>query len=195
MKEEMIMRKDSYLRKFKSGMGFILFIVGVVMLQITGTVGAQEDAATKGKTIETANEGGALILKHDKIPSGNLAESHLAGKVMRYKYVEGVLVSSPLHKGPVDLVSFGEYVELRWRDQECTWIGLEGKFAGRSGTQACGQIEVAPNIFFVTWLESEGEVVTQVINLNAKTVHTSYLGEKALEFLRAEIHEFGPASE
>ena len=76
-----------------------------------------------------------------------------------------------------------------------TWISLEGNALGQTGTQPCSQIEIAPEIFLVTWLEANNETVTMAINLKDKTVHTSFRHKDALELLKARSVEFGPASE
>jgi len=118
---------------------------------------------------------------------------------MKYEYVAAVSVT-PYGAGEYEAISYGETIDLVFAEEKCTHLGLEGKFKGQTETQACGQREIAPGVYFVTWLESSGQVVSMVINTKSKTVNASYLskgprGLDNLEFLHAEIHNFGTISE
>jgi len=139
------------------------------------------------------------IKVHDHMPPGDLTVSALAGKAMKYEYVAAVSVT-PYGAGEYEAISYGETIDLVFAEEKCTHLGLEGKFKGQTETQACGQREIAPGVYFVTWLESSGQVVSMVINTKSKTVNASYLskgprGLDNLEFLHAEIHNFGTISE
>jgi len=135
------------------------------------------------------------IVVHDHIPAGTLTKSALVGKAIKFTYVQAVSVT-PYGEGEYEAISFGETVDIFFRQGTCTWTGLEGKFVGETAVQSCGQKEIAPNIYFVTWLEKSGQVVSMVINVEAKTVNSSFLSEGPrgldnLEFLQATIIDFG----
>lgn len=71
------------------------------------------------------------------------------GRKLVYKYDSGVEVAG----------HFKSATEL-------TWEALTGPAKGRTGTETIHTAEVAPNVFFVSWLESEGTSVSQVLDLN-----------------------------
>jgi hypothetical protein len=45
------------------------------------------------------------------------------------------------------------------------WEALTGPAKGTKGTEAIHTLEVAPNVFFVSWLENSGTTVSQVLDL------------------------------
>jgi len=133
------------------------------------------------------------------IPPGDFAKSPLAGKAQIYTYHEGIAVNRATEED-YQAVGFGETIELVFEEGAGTYTGLHGKYKGVTERAACGQREIAPGIYFATWLESDGQVVTMVINTHARTVTTSFLdktksGKDMLIMLRAKIFEFGSIEE
>jgi phenolic acid decarboxylase len=49
---------------------------------------------------------------------------------------------------------------------ELTWEALTGPSKGASGDETIYASEVAPNIFFISWLENKGISVSNVLDLN-----------------------------
>jgi len=124
-----------------------------------------------------------------------LTASPLAGKAMRYTYVQNVSINRHFQAVATD-----QFRELVFGNGECTYAGLGGKMKGRTETVACGQKEIAPGIYFVTWLELYNRVGSMAINTNAKTVNASFFestptGLVNLAYLHAEINDFGSSEE
>lgn len=46
------------------------------------------------------------------------------------------------------------------------WEALTGPAKGDTGDEAIHAAEVAPNVFFISWLEQSGTSVSQVLDLN-----------------------------
>jgi phenolic acid decarboxylase len=49
---------------------------------------------------------------------------------------------------------------------ELTWEALTGPSKGTSGSETIHASEVAPNVFFISWLENNGVSVSNVLDLN-----------------------------
>jgi phenolic acid decarboxylase len=49
---------------------------------------------------------------------------------------------------------------------ELTWEALTGPSKGTSGNETIYSSEVAPNVFFISWLENNGVSVSNVLDLN-----------------------------
>jgi phenolic acid decarboxylase len=86
----------------------------------------------------------------------------------------------------------GEAYQVVFEEKNATWKCLAGSSAGASGTESHDAIEVAPNILFVSWLESTQEVVSYVANLNNMTIFCSYVYENQRHLWKGEIKYFGP---
>jgi hypothetical protein len=50
---------------------------------------------------------------------------------------------------------------------------LAGPDAGQAAIQLYDSVEIAPNIYFITWVEEGGLVVSQVADFNRMIVYTS----------------------
>jgi len=181
MKGKMIMKKESCLRKFASGMGFILLLVSVVTLQIPGTVIAAEET------------------------NMNRGTSVLEGKVMKYQFYEAVLVegksSGDEKPAPISQTVPGIWsptgeviVELRFGHLTCSWTTIKGDPPfDKTGRQPCIQVEMAPDVYQVIWMEPNADPFTMIINLEKKRVLTSYRHKPGptLELLGGRILKFG----
>jgi phenolic acid decarboxylase len=53
---------------------------------------------------------------------------------------------------------------------ELTWEALTGPSKGMSGNETIYSSEVAPNVFFISWLENNGVSVSNVLDLNNRQV-------------------------
>ena len=78
--------------------------------------------------------------------------SHLGTFVYRY---EGGLVYE---------LNFDSDTKLRWR---C----LEGDDKGHAGSEESLRVAIRPGVHFLSWVEKDGLVVTQVIDYDAGTVN------------------------
>ena len=58
-------------------------------------------------------------------------------------------------------------------DQSLHWEAIAGPDRGRSATETYDSVQVAPNIHFITWLEEDGTVISQVADYNQMIVYTS----------------------
>jgi hypothetical protein len=64
----------------------------------------------------------------------------------------------------------GHYSE----NSEVNWEALTGPATGTQGTETANIAEIAPDIFFVGWVEKSGTTVSQVLDLN-KGVATCFV--------------------
>jgi hypothetical protein len=55
--------------------------------------------------------------------------------------------------------------------KELVWEALAGPEKGRKGTEVMEAVQVAPEIFFISWLEEEGTSVSNVLDFGAKRVY------------------------
>ena len=101
----------------------------------------------------------------------------LKGKLLRYEYENGDMYQ----------VLFGE--------DTATWTYGPGSENPVSGTENHDVVEIVPNVFFVSWSESTGEVVSFVANLNEMEIHTSYVYENTRHFWKGSIKYFGKPDE
>ena len=76
-----------------------------------------------------------------------------AGKTILYRYDSGLEVRG----------HFKSSTELEWE-------GLTGPSEGVRGSEKIYAEEVAPDIFFINWLEKTGVSVSQVLDLNRQRV-------------------------
>jgi hypothetical protein len=81
----------------------------------------------------------------------------LVGKTLLLRYQSGLQV-------------IGHYR----KSTEVTWEALTGPMKGSKGTEVVNMTEVAPNIFFVNWLEKSGTTVSQVLDLD-KSIVTAFV--------------------
>lgn len=78
---------------------------------------------------------------------------NFVGKRFLFRYASGLEVT-------------GHY---RAADQ-MAWEALSGPSKGSKGTEKIHAQEVAPNVFFISWLEKTGTTVSQVLDLNKMQV-------------------------
>jgi hypothetical protein len=124
-------------------------------------------------------------------PKANLAARPLAGKFIRYGYHSFWEVNKKkgVRGAPAKMVHDIFFYE----NGECEWFAFD-IFEGESARQPCGTVEVAPNIYQVTWLETATrQVVTQAINLNTWTINSSFHfnSGKGLALWQGEIFIYG----
>jgi phenolic acid decarboxylase len=71
-----------------------------------------------------------------------------AGKKLHFAYDSGIEIDA-------------HYVS----DTELYWRATAGPPAGQAGTEAIQAVEVAPDIFFISWVEEGGLTLSQVLDL------------------------------
>ncbi len=82
------------------------------------------------------------------------AASTIADRTFIYRYESGVVIS-------------GRFVGER----EIHWEGLQGPAAGSEGSAAIKATQVAPGVWFVSWLEEgSDDAVSQTLNLHTMRV-------------------------
>ncbi|MEM8860746.1 MAG: phenolic acid decarboxylase [Chloroflexota bacterium] len=81
----------------------------------------------------------------------------------------------------------GDSYQVELTEAKATWTALTGSAAGATGDEDYDCVEVAPNIFMIGWLESSGEVVTLVVNLDEMAIHCNYVYEKDRHFWRGKV--------
>lgn len=69
-------------------------------------------------------------------------------------------------------LKYDNHMEIagRYRDGAVDWEGLFGPGKGKTGTEKTHTKEVAPGVFFVSWLEATGVTVSQILDLNTMRV-------------------------
>ena len=81
----------------------------------------------------------------------------------------------------------GDRYRVSFTKLGATWTTLSGPAAGSSGTENYKCAMVAPNVFFITWLEETREVVSLIVDLDNAKVVCSYVHETTLHFFHGEI--------
>ena len=81
----------------------------------------------------------------------------LIGKKLLFRYESGLQV-------------IGHYSS----PTEVSWEALTGPAKGSKGKESVDMAEIAPNIFFVNWVEESATTVSQVLDLN-KFVVTAFV--------------------
>jgi len=124
-------------------------------------------------------------------PQADLSATPLAGKFVRYGYHTFWEVNKDKGtKGAPSSMLLGVEV-LFYENNECEWFALRDGHGVRS---PCATIEVAPNVYMVSWIESESEqVVTLILNLNTWTINHSFHfnSGKGLALFEGGIYSFG----
>jgi hypothetical protein len=58
-------------------------------------------------------------------------------------------------------------------DRTLRWEAVAGPDAGQVAIRLYDSVQIAPNIYFITWLEEGGTVISQVADYNQMIVYTS----------------------
>lgn len=102
----------------------------------------------------------------------NKKEMSIIGKTIEYKYDDG------------------DDYKVKFEKEGDTfyahWYVLSGKYKGENRKETADIAEVAPNVWFVSWLEPTQEVVSVVFNLN-KEVTCSYYFDKKKDFWHGKV--------
>lgn len=124
-------------------------------------------------------------------PQADLSARPLAGKVVRYGYHTFWEVNK--NKGVQGTPAALKHDLFFYTNGECEWFSLD-IFAGEHARSPCGTVEVAPNIYQVSWLEdATKQVVTQTLNMNTWRINTSFhfKSGKGLALFQGKIYSFG----
>lgn len=124
-------------------------------------------------------------------PKADLSATPLAGKFIRYGYHSFWEVNKDrgVRGAPDKMV----HDILFYENGECEWFSLD-IFAGEHARQRCGTVEAGTNLYQVSWLEpGTKQVVTQIINLQTWTIHTSFHfnNGEGLALWQGRIYAFG----
>jgi hypothetical protein len=57
-------------------------------------------------------------------------------------------------------------------DSELRWTATAGPPAGQSGSEEIQAVEVAPDVFFISWIEESGLTLSQVLDLANMKIHS-----------------------
>jgi phenolic acid decarboxylase len=69
------------------------------------------------------------------------------------------------------------------------WRCVEGEQPGTEGRETIKRIEIRPGVHFLSWRESSGLVVTQVVDFDAGRVHTVLIEAGSLIPLKGSIEK------
>ena len=83
--------------------------------------------------------------------------------------------------GVTYLISFECERTLRWEV-------VTGPDAGRSAIALYDNVRIAPNVYFITWLEEDGTVVSQIADYNQMIVYTSLACDGNLILLKGIVN-------
>lgn len=81
----------------------------------------------------------------------------------------------------------GDSYRVELTAEKATWTALSGSAAGATGDEDFDCVEVAPNVFMIGWLESSGEVVTLVVNVDQMTIHCNYVYGQTRHFWQGKV--------
>jgi len=78
--------------------------------------------------------------------------------------------------GKTFLFDYGDLVfRVRYlSESKLRWQQLKGPSVGLEGTEDYGVSTVRPGVYFVWWQEKDTSIVTQVVDLEARRVHTTW---------------------
>jgi hypothetical protein len=121
----------------------------------------------------------------------DLSKNLLAGKFLRYGYHSFWEVNKDrgARGAPAPMV----HDILFYENGECEWTSLD-IFLGERVRSRCGTVEIAPNIYQISWLEEESkQVVVLTVNLNAWTVNSTFHfnSGKGLALWKGTVYAFG----
>ena len=124
-------------------------------------------------------------------PKSDLSARPLSGKVIRYGLHSFWEVNKDrgVQGAPAPMLEDIFFYE----NGECEWFALD-IFLGEHARQKCGTVEIAPNMYQVSWLEPKSEqVVILVFDLNLWTANASFHFNhgKGLALWQGEIFFFG----
>ena len=71
------------------------------------------------------------------------------------------------------------------------WEIITGPDAGHAATRFYDSVQIAPNIYFITWLEEEGVVISQVADYNQMVVYTSLACDGNHILLKGRLDDSG----
>ena len=157
----------------------VSIVIVLLMLTLSKTVIADEDPMSPMYEMNLPQ------------PKVDLSKSPLAGKYVRYGYHSFWEVNKK--RGPQGAPAKMVHDILFYENGECEWFSID-IFAGEHQRQMCGNVEVAPNIYQVNWLEPESrQVVVMVLNLNAWTINSTFHfnSGKGLAMWQGKIYSFG----
>jgi phenolic acid decarboxylase len=83
--------------------------------------------------------------------------------------------------GVTYLISFECERTLRWEV-------VSGPNAGQSAIELYDSVQIAPNIYFITWSEEDGTVISQVADYSQMIVYTSLACDGNRILLRGTLH-------
>ena len=120
----------------------------ILFISITSLIGCKET------TIETK-----------EIENNNIMET-IKGKTITWEWTKGAF------KG-------GIYKNTFHKDGRVHWRGIAGAEAGKDGIEKeYSEMNVAENVFSISWLESIGYTVTVTLNFNNNTIYGIASNEK-----------------
>jgi len=96
----------------------------------------------------------------------------------------------PTHAGRSYTIDYGQLViEVRYAsNSKLHWHQLKGPQAGLKGEEEYGSSQVRPGIHFFWWQEKDTSIVTQVIDFEQGTVHTTWMSkDKKLSAFQGKI--------
>ena len=99
----------------------------------------------------------------------------VTGKILEYKYESG------------------ERYRLLFGIKTVTWKCMAGLAAGLSGTDSYGAIEIAPDIFFISWSKTDDEVVSIVADFKKDILHCCHTQKGTRFFVKGNIERFDNA--
>ena len=78
--------------------------------------------------------------------------------------------------GRTFVFDYGDFVvRVRYlSDSQLHWEQLKGPTIGLEGTEDYGVSTVRPGVYFVWWQEKDTSIVTQVVDLERRRVHTTW---------------------
>lgn len=83
---------------------------------------------------------------------------------------------------------------LEFGEGTAHWTALTGQNAGENRVERSDTVEVAPDVWFVSWLEPTEEVVSLAVNLAERRIYASYYFDGERFFWTGRITQITPAA-
>ena len=82
-----------------------------------------------------------------------------------------------------------EYVIFFKDEHTLHWEAVAGPDKGRSAIEIYDSIQIEPNVHFISWLEADGTVVSQVVDYKQMHVYTSLAIDGNRVFLEGKLRQ------
>jgi len=94
------------------------------------------------------------------------------------------------HSGKALVFDYGDFVvKVKYvSDAKLAWEQIKGPTPGLKGEESYGWVEIRPHVYFIWFQERDTSVVSQVVDLERRRVHTTWISpEKKMEHFEGTV--------